>query len=153
MKIKLKPIVRYKLVGTAESHSLTLLKTRDLVDVSDEPVSRGGTNEGFAPTEFLMAGLAACTNVISHKIAGQNGFRIEEMEIEVDADFNQLGVNLLEEVEVPFPEMRLRITITTTASEEQVEILKRDLPRFCAVSKVIRQSGTRIIEQWTVNRS
>ncbi len=43
MAIKMNPYVRQVVRGTAESHSLTLLKTRDLVDVSDEPPERGGT--------------------------------------------------------------------------------------------------------------
>lgn len=152
MKSKLKPILQYKMDGSAESHSLTVLKTRDLMDVSDEPDFRGGTNEGFAPTEFLMGGLLACTNVISHKIAKANGFDIQAMDINLEASFNQLGVNLIEEIDVPFPEMKLTINVTTAASDEQIEILQRDLPRYCAVSKVIRQSGTHIIEEWIINK-
>ena len=51
--------VRTKLTGQSESHSRTLLKTRDLIDVSDEPEVRGGSNEGFAPTEMALAALIA----------------------------------------------------------------------------------------------
>jgi len=69
MKIQAKTIVQFQMIGEAETHSRTLLRTRELVDVSDEPEARGGSNEGFAPTEFLVAGLVACTNVISHKVA------------------------------------------------------------------------------------
>ena len=53
MKVKIKPIVSYHLSGEAESHSRTLLKARDLIDVSDEPEERGGTNEGFASRKPL----------------------------------------------------------------------------------------------------
>ncbi|MCH8227897.1 MAG: OsmC family protein [Proteobacteria bacterium] len=148
VKVKTKPVVTYRLRGTAESHSLTLLKTRDLIDISDEPAERGGTNEGFAPTEFVLGGLAACTNVISNKIAKKNGFRIEAMEIEIEARFNLLGVTLQKEVDLVFPEITLRIAVTTSATEEQQQILKSDLPKYCAVSKIIRQSGTNIIDQW-----
>ena len=148
VKVKTKPVVTYRLAGTAESHSLTLLKARDLIDISDEPVERGGSNEGFAPTEFVLGGLAACTNVISNKIAKKNGFEIEAMEIEVEAQFNTLGVTLQEEVDLVFPEITLRIAVTTSATEEQQQILKSDLPKYCAVSKIIRQSGTNIIDQW-----
>jgi len=148
VKVKTKPVVTYRLRGTAESHSLTLLKTRDLIDISDEPAERGGTNEGFAPTEFVLGGLAACTNVISNKIAEKNGFRIEAMEIEIEARFNQLGVTLQKEVDLVFPEITLKIAVTTSATEEQQQILQSDLPKYCAVSKIIRQSGTNIIDQW-----
>ena len=148
MEVKIKPVVTYRLRGIAESHSLTQLRTRDLMDISDEPVERGGTNEGFAPTEFILGGLAACTNVISNKIAKANGFPIEAMEIEIEARFNQLGVTLQKEVDLVFPEITLRIAVTTSATEEQQQILKSELPKYCAVSKIIRQSGTNIIDQW-----
>ena len=152
MNIKTKTVVRYKLSGSAESHSRTLLKVRDLVDVSDEPVERGGTNEGLAPTEFFLSALIACSNVISHKIAKQNGIRLESLEISLDAGFNRLGVTLQEEVDLPFPDIKLRIEAITDAPEEQMEILERDLPRFCPVSKMIRQAGTKVDTEWVVTR-
>lgn len=152
MNIKTKTVVRYKLSGSAESHSRTLLKVRDLVDVSDEPVERGGTNEGLAPTEFFLSALIACSNVISHKIAKQNGIRLESLEISLDAGFNRLGVMLQEEVDLPFPDIKLRIEAITDAPEEQMEILERDLPRFCPVSKMIRQAGTKVDTEWVITR-
>ena len=148
MEIKFKPVVTYRMSGAAESHSLTHLSTRDLIDISDEPCERGGSNEGFAPTEFVLGGLAACTNVISNKIAKANGFKIDAMDVEVAAQFNRLGVTLQEEVDLVFPEILLQIFVVTSATEEQQQILKNDLPKFCAVSKVIRQSGTNIISEW-----
>lgn len=151
--VRLKPVVTYKMKGVAESHSSTLLTTRDLMDVSDEPLERGGTNEGFAPTEFVLAGLAACTNVISNKIAKANGFRIDAMEIELEAKFNRLGVNLQEQIEVPFPEILLRIAVQTDATADQQETLKADLPKYCAVSNIIRASGTEITEDWTFSNA
>lgn len=150
--IKPKTVVRYKVTGEAESHSRTLLKTRDLVDVSDEPVERNGTNEGFAPTEFLLGSLAACSNVISHKIAKKNDINLESMDILVDASFNRLGVTLQEEIDLPFAEIQLRIEVTTDATDEQLEILKRDLPRYCPVAKMIEGAGTRIDTEWVINR-
>ena len=151
-KAKPKTFVRAKLSGIAESHSLTLLKARDLVDVSDEPVERGGTNEGLAPTEFFLAALVACSNVITHKIARKNEIKLESLEVSLDAGFNRLGVTLQEEIDLPFPDMKLRIEISTDASEEQLEILKHDLPRYCPVSKMIEQAGTDIATEWVVTR-
>ena len=132
--------------------TITVLYARDVMDVSDEPVERGGTNEGFAPIEYVLGGLIACTNVISHKIADVNGFTIDAMEIGLEAKFNTMGVTLQEQIKVPFPEIKLKIDVTTVANEEQQEVLRRDLQKFCAVANIIRQSGTNIIEEWTFNR-
>jgi len=153
VNIKTKTFVRAKVSGIAESHSLTLIKARDLVDVSDEPRERGGTNEGLAPTELFLASLVACSNVISHKIAKKNGIQLNSLEILLDAGFNRLGVTLQEEIDLPFPDIKLRIELDTDASPEQLEILKQDLPRFCPVAKMIERAGTKIETEWVVNRT
>lgn len=150
--IKPKSTVQTKVSGSSESHSRTLLKTRDLVDVADEPEARGGTNEGFSPTEMAVAALIACTNVIGHKVAHKHGIDVHSLEIGADATFNRLGVTLQEEIDIPFPEIVLTIQLTTSSSEEEIEALKRDLPKFCPVSKVFEQSGTKITNNWIVSR-
>ena len=144
--------VRTKLTGQSESHSRTLLKTRDLIDVSDEPEVRGGSNEGFAPTEMALAALIACSNVITHKIAAKNNIDIIDISFDLDAEFNRLGVTLQEEVMVPFPEILLNIKLTTLASDEQLDILKTELDKYCPVAKVFAQSGSNIITEWSVTR-
>ena len=150
---KPKTIVRSKITGEAETHARTLLKVRDLVDVSDEPVERNGTNEGFAPTEFFLGSLAACSNVISHKIAKKNDINLESMDILIDASFNRLGVTLQEEIDLPFADIQLRIEVSTDASDEQMEVIKRDLPKYCPVAKMIEAAGTKIDTEWVIRRS
>ena len=150
--MKPKTSVRTKVSAISESHSRTLLKVRDLVDVADEPEVRGGTNEGFAPTEMAIAAFLACTNVIGHKVAHMHGIDIQSMEIDADAEFNRLGVTLQEEVDVPFPEMLLTIRITSSSTDEELELLKRDLPRFCPVGKVFEQSGTKVVTNWEISK-
>ncbi len=150
--VKPKSIVRYSISGSAESHSRTLLKVRDLVDVSDEPEERGGTNEGFAPTEFFLASLLACSNVISHKIAKKNGINLDSFELSMDIGFNRLGVTLQEEIDVPFTGIKLRIEATTDATDDKLEILKRDLPRYCPIAKMISAAGTPIETEWVFIR-
>lgn len=147
-----KTTVRTKVSAVSESHSRTLLRTRDLIDIADEPEVRGGTNEGFAPTEMAIAAFLACTNVIGHKVAKMHGIDIQSMEIDADAEFNRLGVTLQEEVDVPFPEIRLTIRLTTSSSDKELEALKRDLPRFCPVGKVFEQSGTKVVTDWVITK-
>ena len=149
---KQKVNVRTKLSGRAESHSRTLLKCRDLIDIADEPEVRGGTNEGLAPTERALGALIACTNVITHKIAAKNGIHISDMNVDLDAQFNRLGVTLQEEVMVPFPEILLHIRLTTSVDQEQLNVLKTDLDKYCPVAKVFSQSGSKVITEWSVTR-
>lgn len=74
------------------------------------------------------------------------------MTIEAEWTLDRRGVQLTEEIEVPFPKIRLDIHVTTAASEAALETVKADLHRFCPVSKVIRNSGTEIEEVWRVTR-
>jgi len=152
MSIRMKPYVRQVVTGTAASHSLTLLRTRDLVDVSDEPEERGGTNEGMSPTEFFEASLVACTNVISHKIAKKNGVNLMSYHITLDAGFHRYGVMLKEEVDLPFEDMILTIDVTTDASDEEMEQLAKELSMYCPISKMIVAAGTRLETVWNITR-
>lgn len=149
---KLLKNVRYSITGKAETHSRTVLKVRDLIDVSDEPEVRGGDNEGFAPTEMALASLLACSNVISHKIAKKNDIEVVAMDFEMDAEFDRLGVMLSEEVETPFPEINITINLTTSASNEKLDILKADLPRYCPIAKVFSNSGSKVSTNWNIIR-
>jgi putative redox protein len=152
MSIKMKPYVRQVVTGTAESHSLTLLKTRDLVDVSDEPEERGGTNEGMSPTEFFESSLIACTNVISHKVAKKNGVNLMSYHITLDAGFNRHGVMLKEEIDLPFEDMIMTIDVTTDASDEAMDLLAKELAMYCPISKMIVAAGTKLDIIWNISR-
>ena len=74
------------------------------------------------------------------------------MEIDLEARFDRKGVNLDVEVKVPIIEITMRIVMTTDAPHDAAETIKTDLRKYCAISKVIRGSGTKITEIWTVKR-
>ena len=152
MAIKPKTVVTMRLGGECVSHSRTDVSVRDRQLVIDEPEERGGTNQGPAPTETMLGALLGCSNVITHKIAAKMGLDIAALEIDLEARFDRRGVTLAEEVAVPFPDIKLTMRVTTDASDEEIEALKRDLARFCPVSKVLREAGTRIDEAWIVER-
>ena len=145
-----KTVVTMRLNGSCVSHSRTDVMVRDLRSTIDEPVERGGTNQGLTPTETLMASLLACTNVITHKVAEKNGVHIDAMNVRLEAQFDRRGVVLMEEVDVPFPAITLHIDMVTSADPQAVERVKRELGMFCPVSKVLRGCGTELKEVWNV---
>jgi putative redox protein len=150
MNIKPKTTVTLRLKANGKSHAKTEISVRDQTYIIDEPVERGGTNQGPAPTETLLGALAGCTHVVSHKIAARMGVEFQHMDVEVISRFDRRGVILSEDVANPFPEITLRIKVVTAATEEQIEAIKTDLEKFCPVSKVFRAAGTRIEEIWEV---
>jgi putative redox protein len=150
--VKEKTVVTYRFTAEATTHSRTDVKVRDVSSVIDEPLERGGTNQGLAPTETLMASLLGCTNTIFHKCANKHGVKLHKMSMRLEGQLDRRGVTLQEEVDVPFPKMTMYVDIVTDAPEAAIEAAKTDLRRFCAVSKVIRACGTNLEEVWTVTR-
>ncbi len=150
MAIKVKTIVDIKAEATVISHSRTDVAIRDLTVTIDEPIARGGTNLGPSPTETIPVALASCLSVISHKVADNLGVTLAYMSIDVVTKFDRRGVALIEEVQVPFPQIDVEITVTTDSTPEEIGLFKSDVGRFCPVSKMIRQSGTVVNENWNV---
>lgn len=147
-----KTAVTQKLEGRCTSHSRTDVTVRDRSMVIDEPLERGGTNQGFTPTETLMASLIGCTNVITHKVAHKNGVDIKSMNMRLEAQFDRRGVMLQEELDRPFSSVTLYIDMQTGADGAAVERVKRELAMFCPVSKVFRAAGIELKEVWNVTR-
>jgi len=58
---------------------------------------------------------------------------------------------LIEPIDVPFPDTVLNIKATMKGDESNIETVIDKLQEHCAVSKMLRQSGTIITENWTVN--
>lgn len=150
MDAKPKTAVTMKMSGSCPTHARADISVRDVETVVDEPIERGGSNLGLTPTETLIAALVGCTNVITNKIAHGKGLHIDRMDVDVRADFDRRGVLLQEEVDVPFPRIELDISIVSDDDPAAFDAVRADLAKFCAVSKVIRQSGTEIVEKWTI---
>jgi putative redox protein len=147
-----KTVVTQRLEARCSSHSRTDVTVRDRAMIIDEPLERGGTNQGFTPTEVLMASLIGCTNVITHKVAHKNGVDIKAMSVRLEAQFDRRGVMLQEELDRPFSSVTLHIDMQTDADAGAVEKVKRELAMFCPVSKVFRAAGIELKEVWNVSR-
>ena len=147
-----KTVVTQKLEGKCVSHSRTDISVRDRSVTLDEPIERGGTNQGLTPTETLMAALIGCTNVITHKVAHRLGVHIKSMNVRAETQFDRRGVTLQEEIDVPFPSVTLYVEVETDADAASVERVKRELAMFCPLAKVLRGSGTELREVWSVRK-
>lgn len=150
-EIRQKTVVDMSLKGTVETHARTRVTSRDVTTIIDEPAIRGGTKMGLTPTETLMAALIGCTNVISQRIAHDKGVELHDMTVEVKAQLDRRGVMLEEAIAVPFPELTLTVTARSNATPAQLEEIKSDLAKFCAIGVVIRASGTKINEVWNIS--
>ena len=150
MAIRAKTSVQLHAKGEAVSHSRTDIETGGLNLTIDEPEARGGTNAGPTPTSTALAALVGCTNVIGNKVADKMGLAINILRIETIADFDRRGVTLTNEVDVPFSSLRLNVEIETAATQDEIDKLASEVAKFCPLSKLFRQAGTKIEEEWII---
>lgn len=76
--------INARMVGKAK----TVVKARNFEIIVDEPVSLGGTDSAPNPVEYVLAALAGCLNVMSNLIAGEMGFELRALKIEISGVLN-----------------------------------------------------------------
>jgi uncharacterized OsmC-like protein len=96
-----------------------------------------------------LAALIGCTNVIGHKCAASLGIDIGHLDISAECDFDRRGVTLEQEIDVPFTKIALKIETGNYVSQSDLERLAAEVTKYCPLSKLFRQAGTVISEEWT----
>lgn len=148
MAIKQKTTVTLSASAKCPTHSLAHIAIRDLEFAIDEPVARGGSNKGPTPTDAAIAALVGCTNVIAHKCATALDVDLGELHVDASCEFDRRGVTLSEEIDTPFKKVTLDITYAGSASEEEIGKVAAEVAKYCPLSKLFRQAGTIIEENW-----
>lgn len=149
--VKEKPIWKFKVNGQHNSSTQSVAEARGKSVVIDEPVQRGGTDEGPMPVEYVFMGLVGCTHVISNKLAAANGISFTSMDIEIDVTMDSHGTRLINPIDVPFPSVTLNIKAEFDGPREGAVKVSEVLREYCAVSKMLQESGTIVQENWTLN--
>lgn len=148
MSVKMKTTVKLRAEAECPSHSRADISVRDLSFAIDEPTERGGTNAGPTPTDTALGALAGCTNVIGHKCASKLGIDIGALQISIEADFDRRGVTLSEEVDVPFAAIAQSVRYSGTATAQEIATLAAEVEKFCPLSKLFANSGTKLTTTW-----
>lgn len=148
MAIRQKSEMTIKLTGRGTSHSRSDTNIDGLTLIIDEPIARGGTNDGPSPTATAYAALIGCTNVIGNKCAARLGVEIGNLGFEMEVDFDRRGVLLMEEVDVPFKAIRLTVTADGPVSATELSEVARETNKFCPISKLYQQAGTNLTVTW-----
>ena len=146
--VRQKTVIQAGMSADCPSHSRANVRSRDVVSVIDEPLERGGTNQGLSPTETAVAALIGCTNVIAHKCAEKLGVDIGHTKISVVYNFDRRGVLLMEEVDQPFTKIAIKIETDGSATQQQLDAVAIEVARYCPIAKLFRAAGTEIEEEW-----
>ena len=148
---KEKAIWRFGITGGHKTETRSWASARNKSCVIDEPIPRGGTDEGPMPVEYVFMGLLGCTHVISNKLAKANGIIFNNMSIDIEVKMDSHGTRLIKPIDIPFPDVTLNISASYEGPREGILAVVRTLRHYCAVSKMLQQSGTNVIENWVVN--
>ena len=63
------------------------------------------------------------------------------------------GTRLVEPIDLPFPKVVLDINVSAEGSQENIDAVTAALKNHCAVSKVLQQAGTEVVERWNVTNA
>lgn len=150
-QVKEKPIWKFSVTGKHTSKTQSVAEARGKNAIIDEPIQRGGTDEGPMPVEYVFMGLVGCTHVISNKLAAANGISFTAMDIDIQVTMDSHGTRLINPIDVPFPSVTLNINAEFEGPHEGAVKVSETLREYCAVSKMLQESGTEVIENWTLN--
>ncbi|MDJ0631158.1 MAG: OsmC family protein [Rhodobacter sp.] len=148
MAIRQKTEMTIKLTGRGTSHARSETEIDGLTVVIDEPVARGGTNQGPSPTATAYSALIGCTNVIGNKCAEKLGIDIGHLSFEMEVDFDRRGVLLIDEVKVPFKAIRMTVASDGPASQSELDMVAAETEKYCPISKLYEQAGTDLTINW-----
>jgi len=98
----------------------------------DEPVDRGGADEGPTPQELLAASIASCTAITLEMYANRKGWDLGEVEVEVEYANAERGSPT---------QFNLVLRLPDSCSEEQVNAL-RVIATKCPVHRLLDGEST-----------
>ena len=99
--------------------------------VGDEPVNSKGTDLGFSPPEFVLAGISMCKVATVRNVARRNGWEIGN----VDAEVSQ---KVLKKPDGSFKtKITSTITIEGDITEEQRALLIKEADN-CYITRLVR---------------
>jgi len=73
------------------------------------------------------------------------------MDIDIDVTMDSHGTRLINPIDVPFPSVTLNITASYEGPRDGAMAVVEKLRDHCAVSKMLQESGTQVVENWVLN--
>lgn len=73
----------------AEENYITRLHNGAHQIIGDEPLEKGGRNQGFSPFELVMAGLALCKSATMRMYAERKGWDTGDIQVKVQMQYER----------------------------------------------------------------
>lgn len=139
--------LKFRIKAHSASPSMTIVKARDFELIVDEPSELGGTDHGANPVEYLLAAYAGCLNVMAHVCAGELGFELKGVKIDIVGSLNpaRLFGQSFEE-RAGYKEIKVAICPDCNADEATLEKWKNSIMDRCPVGDNIKNTTEVTIE-------
>jgi uncharacterized OsmC-like protein len=141
------PDLNFSVKGVSENPTKFVAEARDFTIIIDEPPSLGGTDHGANPVEYLLASYAGCLNVMGHLIAGELGFKLDKLEIELNGNLNPdslFGKDFTERA--GFKKIDIKLKPYAKVSPEVLEQWTKEVENRCPINDNLREKTPTEIE-------
>jgi len=125
-------------------------KVRTFTLVQDEPESVWGTGKGPTPTDYFIASVGFCENVIFARNASMANLTIDSLETTVTGTWDRRGLFEIDGVKPSFKTITVETKITTKDRVQKVVEVANQTHRRCPVHATLSRS-TEMIFRLNVN--
>lgn len=108
--------------------------------IQDEPVSVMGSGKGPTPTDFFIASVALCENVIFARNASVSRLAVESLETTATGDWNMKGLWEIDGADSAFRRIAVETRVKTNAAPSDVATVARLTHRRCPLYATLRKS-------------
>lgn len=115
-------------------------KVRGFTIVQDEPESIGGTGKGPTPTDYLVASVGFCENVIFVRNASLAGLSIDVLETTVTGSWDRRGLFEIDGVAPFFNAITVETKVSTRDPIERVVQVVKETHRRCPVHATLTRA-------------
>lgn len=123
---------------------------RGFTVVQDEPESVWGTGKGPTPTDYFVASVGFCENVIFARNASLAALSIDSLETIVTGSWDRRGLFEIDGVSPYFRNITVETRVSTRDSVEKVVEVARQTHRRCPVHATLSRA-TELTFRLTVN--
>lgn len=104
----------------------------------DEPAGFGGADSAPGPVDYALAGLASCQVVVFKYWAAKTGVTIDDLKVDVDADFDFRTMFGFEGGGRPgLSDVRVSVRISGPETQQRYEELQRLVDEHCPVFDLV----------------
>ncbi len=118
--------------------------------VQDEPESVAGTGLGPTPTDYFVASVALCENVVFARTAALNDLDVEALETTVTGTWDLKGLFEIGDADSAFQTVVVETRVRTKSPVEQAVEVARQTHRRCPVHQTLKKA-TRLSFRLFVN--